>query len=132
MIQGVREEYVLQKYRWYKVRIYVDGLPTDLATIKAIDYYLDPSFKEGSVRSTEPNTRFMLTFNAWGRFPIQAVVTFKDGREPRVLEFDIPEIEPITVSVPEVLKTRSGLITFPRNRTLQGKPGMIITTPPKP
>jgi phosphatidate phosphatase APP1 len=66
---------------YFNWKVYITGDNIFLASIKQIEYYLDPSFKN-STRIITPATggqNFTLCTNGWGEFIIRIKIVFKNA-----------------------------------------------------
>lgn len=122
MVQEARNEYVVRTYRWYRLNVYVDGPDSILSKIKEVTYYLDPSFKQSVVTTSNSKDRFALHLNVWGRFPVRGEIWLTDGRHYTSV-IDPEKIEPVEIGVPKYRVTRFGPIWSPGGSTIRSKGG---------
>lgn len=60
-----------------KNRIYLTG--SDLGKVRMVKYILHPSFPNPEQVSDNPGNNFEIWIMTWGRFPLTAIITTKDG-----------------------------------------------------
>ena len=94
--QIARKSYDVRAFRWYSVKILLEGPDSTLDQVASVTYYLDRSIFGGEKLVTDQSTRFLIGMQVWGRFPIMALVRMKDGRKLR-LHTDLVEVAPIEV-----------------------------------
>lgn len=68
---------------YYQWRVFVDEPFERLEQIERVEYLLHPTFPEPQQIRTNPSDRFALETSGWGEFPIQVVVTYKNGTQDR-------------------------------------------------
>lgn len=63
-----------------EIKIQINATPETLKQIDRVTYKLDPTFKSPIVTQVSPDNGFALSFTAWGKFDLLAIVYFKDGQ----------------------------------------------------
>ncbi len=71
---------------WWSWTVYIDDLTQgELDSIKYVEYYLHPSFKNPIKRSRSSRDNFSITAKGWGTFEIKARVKYKNKKPDIVL-----------------------------------------------
>jgi transcription initiation factor IIF auxiliary subunit len=85
--QAIKDRYGKIKY-WipnggrehYNVRIWIEGLTSEIDSIEKVTYLLHPSFKNNYRTTGNRDDKFSITIWTWGYFPIEVTLFYKDGR----------------------------------------------------
>jgi transcription initiation factor IIF auxiliary subunit len=79
-----KNEYASWKNRtdYYNWKVYITSDSIFLASIKQIEYYLDPSFKNSTriITKVSGGKNFTLCTNGWGEFTIRIKIIFNNLR----------------------------------------------------
>ncbi|MDB5229680.1 MAG: hypothetical protein JWN76_485 [Chitinophagaceae bacterium] len=67
---------------YYNWKIFLIADPVFLASIKQVEYYLDPSFRNSTriITANNNNPNFTLCCNGWGEFTLRIKIVFKENR----------------------------------------------------
>lgn len=73
---------------YFNWKIYITGDSKFLASIRQIEYYLDPSFKNPKriITRTSGGNNFTLCTNGWGEFTIRIKIIFTNVRTASINE----------------------------------------------
>jgi transcription initiation factor IIF auxiliary subunit len=67
---------------YYNWKVYLVSDPAFLNSIRAVVYYLDPTFRNSvrEITSSPNNPNFTLCCNGWGQFTLKIRIIFKSGQ----------------------------------------------------
>lgn len=97
--QQERKEYVVKKYRYYRIIMKLAASPEIINNVQRVEYFVDPSIPLNKMNVKDPSENFKVDFNAWGNFKVKAIIYFKNLSPPMTVYKPLTKIPPFEVAV---------------------------------